>query len=807
MAGILPRQKLSNKEKTPEWFKNNIDFRVDQAMYYSDDRYEIIQLYKAAMGEIDATAYKYVLNPYNSTSENLRNYPAQLRNYDIITPIINLFLGEKAERPLNHQVIVINADAPSINKDNQDKEFMGVLAQRYVNALNESGVKTGVPSQEVPEFKDVLEKYKVNADDKRAIFGQEAVDYLKYTLNLKDTYQTAFYDWIVTGRCYSFKDVYKNDVQHEICPVLECWHGSTRTGFVEDAEWFVRKNRFSLSNCIDRFHEVLSSTPDNDEVKGLEDKFINGNDVSGSVLTNTPNLDNITTSGNQVGSFNPQGLIDVFHVCWKGFKEIGFLKYTDQFGIEQEMEVDEEYVLDKLHGDISIEKRWISVVYQGYRIGGIDGLYKYMEELPVQREDMNNTSLVKLPYNGRVGYSERNKINSIVKQILPYQALINIYHFRGELTLAKSKDKIMLMPIGLIPDSMGSGKDGMEQFLYFAESTGLAFFDETKPNATAVLNAIRGIDMGLGTYVSQMRELIRDIKAEAWEAIGMNRQRYGDVNSSDGKSVNEQAQLRSATISREMCRRFERFQESDMDGLLDYSRYAWVNGKKGMYINSEGQRAFLEVNPDEHLGTNYKLFINDGIEEHQKLQMAKDYSFGWAQKAGVKPSVVLEVLDANNMSKIKNFVMRSEAIQEAMENARIQSEQQNSQALQDKQDAINKAKLDTEIQKSTISADASIQVAEINAGAKASGISQQAPEDNSQEIQKDYNAYLESVRAGDLEKQKLALGSLAQAAETRLKEAELMLKDKEIKSKEKIAEGKDASAEKVASLNRNKYSK
>ena len=38
----------------------------------------------------DSYYYKYVLNPYNSTDENLKNYPAQLRNYDIIIPLMNM---------------------------------------------------------------------------------------------------------------------------------------------------------------------------------------------------------------------------------------------------------------------------------------------------------------------------------------------------------------------------------------------------------------------------------------------------------------------------------------------------------------------------------------------------------------------------------------------------------------------------------------------------------------------------------------------------------------------------------------------
>ena len=66
------------------------------------------------------------------------------------------------------------------------------------------------------------------------------------------------------------------------------------------------------------------------------------------------------------------------------------------------------------------------------------------------------------------------------------------------------------MPIGLIPKDWSPDK-----FLWFAETTGVAWFDETKPNAAQVLNALKSIDLGLGNYVEQIRNLLGEIKNEA----------------------------------------------------------------------------------------------------------------------------------------------------------------------------------------------------------------------------------------------------------------------------------------------------
>ncbi len=797
MAGIYPRQKISEKEKTPQWYKESADYFIDQSSFYSGDRYELILLYQAAAGIVDSSAYKYVLNPYDSKEENLRKYPAQLRNYDIITPLIGLYIGEKGLKPFNHTVICVNSDAPNKYKEAIDKSFMGIMAQELVNRLNQQGVPTGVDTKKVPPLEQVIEEYTNNYNDKRAQFGQEAIDYIKYDLDLKDKYQEALYDWIVTDRCYTYKDIYKNDLVHEIVPPLEMWHGTSNTGYVEDSNWAMRRTRYNVNMVIDKFHEVLldgtgknpDGTQENDEITMLESEFNSGNQVVSTTFT--PPINNIdkVSSSSTNSNFSAGGLMDVFHIVWKGFKKVGILKYNDELGQEQELEVDETYILNPENGDIEITWEWQNQVHETYRIG--QTMYKYCRPLIAQRNELSNTSDCKLPYNGRIGYFERSRTASIVKQLLPYQVLYNIYHFRAELTLARNKDKIMLMPKGLIPAGWDEAK-----FLYFAEATGLAFFDETKPNAQMVLNAIKGIDMGLGTYVEQMRNLLSSLKAEAWDSVGMNRQRYGDVKASDGKSTTEQATTRSAIISAEMFRRFEKFEDSDLQGLLDYSKLAWINGKKGMYVNSDGRRAFLEVNPDQHLESDYGIFSTGQDDELEKLQRAKEYAFGWAQKGSSPASTVLEVLDSNNMSKLKDYVRKMEKAESDLVDSRQQAQEASAERIQQMKSAEKHEDNETKVTVANIMAKNATDNLHLQAEYDKENLGVEPPPDTSEEVKQKYNDYILSLQEEDRKKSELGLKSAVETSKTRLGEAALQLKDKDINAKLQIAKE-----------NKNKYDK
>lgn len=761
----FPRQKVSKTEKNEDWKKSNMNFLADNTDYFGGDKREFLMLHRAAQGYLDESQYKYVLNPFNTTDTNLLNYPARMRNFDIIQPIVNLFMGEMADKPSSDEVIVTNANSVNVFKDELNKQMMGLLSQDFINQLNASGQNTGVPTQELPEYKQFMSEFKENWNDQRAIFGQEALDYIKYNCDLKDKFQDAFYDWLVTGHCYTFKEPRNNDVFFETVPSYELWHGNTPTNFVEDANYAVRRFRRTPNAIIDQFRKELQPK-DIDWLESLSKGV-----VPNSSITVMPNIDNL---GSNTSMYDTSlGLIDVFHGVWKSFKEIGILTYIDELGIQQTKEVDESYKLDKEAGDISLEKEWVNEVWEGYRIDKT--LYLRIQPISAQRNELNNSSQCKLPYNGRVGYNKHTSTGSLVRSLLNYQALYNIYHYRAELTLARNKDRIMTMPIGLLPKDWAP-----EKALWFAETTGIMWFDETKQNAAAVLNAIKSIDLGLGNYVQQVRELLREIKDEAWDSVGMNRQRYGDAKASDGKGVSEQAIMRSSTISREMFRRFEKFMETDKQGLLDISKVAWIDGKKATYISSDGRKKFFEVNGVDHLESDYGVFAKDSTDEQRKLEAARGLTSMMAQKGGVGASLMFETLDANNFSQLKKYAKKFEEIQQQLAEDAAKAEQENSQLLQDKVNAKEAESNQTKIKVAEIMANGSIQSASIKAQTDIATTEMNNNANSNDDEDSDDNSVLNEILKQKGNQSKLDLQAAKNNADTLNKERDLNLKETKI---------------------------
>lgn len=684
---IYPKQKITSAERKvtnsndKDWWEQNADYYIEQAGYDSDYE-ELIRLSNITDDEIDPSEYKYILNPLNTNIERYTRFGAKLRNYDIITPVKDLYMGEFGGRFKNISVLSTNNDENiTLNNELTDltKRWM---AQNAVNALNESGIQTGHDSVEQQPLEQVQEEFERSYKANRVITGQEALDYIEFDQDLDEKYIQLYEEFLTFGRAISYKGVHNDDVDFEVVSALDYrfpkLQGFT---FIEDLPWGVRELVMPPNWIIDRFNSKLS-----DECVEWLDEQARDSDF-GSNSGSYVHLDTAWISNKNdydkysLRTSNSRDGVKLHHVVWKSFKKVGELTYTNPLGMVVTMEVDDTYKLNKSLGDISIKWHWESVVCETWRIG--EKFYIDKRELPYNRSELNNNSAQKLPYNGRYMITKNGKVKSLVKSGFNYQVLFNIFHYQFEKIMNKNKDKLTVMPLGLLP----SGKNGWdeEKSMYYAEANSFLFIDETKPTAGLALQGIKVLDLGLGSYAKDMMTFIGEIKREWWDLIGMNRQRFGDVNSSDGKGVNEQAIFRSALISEELNRKFEKFQEKDYAGLLDISKFAWVNGKKGKYINSEGKEAFLNINEDDaifHLESDYDVFVKNSRREQEKIEAMGQMAFAYAQNGGGAEQW-LEMLDATNFTKAKEIIVKGEKLRQQLEQQNLEEDRKSLEAIEE----------------------------------------------------------------------------------------------------------------------------
>ena len=690
----LPRQKLSINKKNKEWREACVDGYINlstNTSSMSNRRDELTKFYDLYNGVIDESEYSQILKPYGKTR---KNFPSTLRNFPIIKPIIDLLLGEKAKRPLNFTVGVLNANAVTRKEEAKNEAIYRNLQEHFANAASQAGIDTGMDPTEVEMPEQIEELFNNSYVDNRAIMGQNSMNYILAKEEVQDKLNKAWFHYLISGECYTLRGVRHNEPFYEVLnPIDVDYDLDPDLDFVEDGDWAIIRKFVHASTLIDHFHEELTE----EEALSLEEPHGLGN-------SHIPYL-SMSSTGPNGNQFNDR-LIELVTVYWKSRKRVGFVTFPNpETGEIEEMEVEDGFRMPRELKELGakLEWLWVNEVWGGHKVDG--RMFLDIAPLPNQRSSMDNPSSCKLPINGR-RYSDTNSANiSLASLGMPYQLTYNMYKYRLELAIARSKDIIAQFDINMIPK-----KWDMDKFMYYVEGTGIAWVDYNKEGVTLSPQHQSVLDMSIKT-IEQYIVLLNSIMEE-WEKLsGVNRQRQGEIGTYEGKASSQQAIIQSSHITEDLYRKFNHLEQRDMQALLDYSKEAWVNGKKASFIMPDGTTEFFDLDTMEHMESEYGLWMTDSGDEVEKIEMARQMSQAMIQN-GLPASAVVEMLDSKSFSQIKANLKKAEAAQQQLEQATREAEQQQQQAAMEQQQAeVENENMNKEKDRET-----QITVAEISAG-------------------------------------------------------------------------------------------
>ncbi len=668
----IPKQRIPLSQKTEKWGKECVDAFIDLSKFgLSERRSYLKSMYDYYNGVIDEEDYNYVLKPYGKTRSH---FPSKMRNYPIIKPIIDLLLGEKSKRPLEFTVTVQNSDAISIKEEALKNLILQNLRQRFLMELANAG-QLGMQEGEVEEPplpKQIQEEFNRSYKDRRAIKGQASLNYIMYFNEIYDKLQKQWFHFLVAGECYSHKGVRRNEPFYEVINPMDVdFDKDPDIDFVEDADWAIIRKFSHASTIVDAYGDHLTE----EQILDLENPT---HTSSESYL-----LYRVQASGAD-SNMNRNRLIEVITVYWKSRKRIGFMTYLNpQTGVPETVNVDDGFRIPEELKQLGakIEWEWVNEVWEGTRIDG--RFYIKVNPLMNQRTSLDNPSLCKLPINGRK-YSDINSQNvSIVSLGIPYQLNYNVYKYRLELAIARSKDIIAQFDINMIPKNWD-----MDKFMYFVEGTGIAWVDYNKEGVVLSPQHQSVLDMSIKT-ISQYLTLLESIMIE-WEKVsGVTRQRQGQMGTYEGKATSQQSIVQSSHITEDLFRKFSHFEQRELQGLLDYSKVAWVNGKKSMFVLPDGSVDDIDMEPLTHMESEYGIFVSDAGKDVERMQKIEGLTQAALQN-GTPLSSIISIFESNSFAQIKDKVIQAEkaaqelaqAQQKAEQEAKMQEQQMQQQNLQ-----------------------------------------------------------------------------------------------------------------------------
>ena len=796
----FPQQKVSGTVKSKaEWYTNCIDYVIDTGLAMNDRTEDEIKL-RILRGDIPNSFYKKTLNPYNATNEKYQRFPATMRNLDIMSDIIRRYVSEYFKGV--HEFIV-GANNPDIviNKNAKLKEKIGELAQQafqqefekaYQQAIQQAQQQgqdpnTINPQDSMPDPEQFIKEFNEKYIDDESKQGQDMLDYIRSITQDNIIYLSAFFNFVSLGECYSYCDIRGSKIVKENVPVLEAYPIPNGNYFVEDHDMFARKMMLSYQQIMDMFEDNLD-----DKDKAFLETYYSRQSAHGGITKLTYNQ-YFETYPDVCEKFNKEerelfkrdpinvydvntNLYEVWHVVWRGEAKRGILTYINELGLTTTRVVDEGYTLNKEAGDISIEWTYEPQVYEGYRIGT-----RYTAIYPIKARPIAFNRGGKLPYNGIMEVLPMMGKFSIIKLITPYQIMRNIFAYHREMVIAKNKMLILLLPESLIASNT-------EDKIYKMAADGVLLVDDTEDANSQKMANIRLLNANLGSYITELTNLMEATKLEAREMVDMNVQRYGDIAQSAGAATTQEAITRSSMGMVILVQMFDEFRKADYNRDLDYCKLAYIDGLDTSYWNELGQKKYISLDVDTFINSDYSTTVRNDSKELDKVQQLRQWAFSAAQNGDL--DMALAAITGDNVSQIKATVQKFTELKRQHEEQMQQTEQMLKQEeIQNKlreieakgeQDRLTEQlKYQYELQLKYIDVDMSL-------------LGQEGTDDGSEKRL----AALAEQNKTNIEQQKLQLAREQMYADSYSKAADRQVKREDIKTKLQIAK-----------TNKNKYDK
>lgn len=798
---ILPNQKTSYKEKLdPDWYMATCDYYINKASGLQDIR-QIEEDLQLAQGIIPTSVYDYVnsqLTKFVSTDKNaksvLDSIPESIKQDDIITPIRNRYIGEFMAQPNHYNCTVGDSDIMMKINSKLKAKIAAILSQKLLAYLK------GVEEQQQEASPESIEK--LIKDEKRKYLEEKAIEskhFLDEILRenrVEELNNQLFYYMFANYMPVVYFNLKENHIGIEVVPPTEALRIRTNNNlFIEDDDAFVRREVVTISKVLE--HQGDFEPKDLEEVRKMLDENstayartpagISTTSVQlksrfmtrDSFRNNRGYLYNLfdKNKDSTIQLTGRNGEVARYHVVWRTEIEINVLKYLDDNGEVQEMEVPKDYKLIEEAGDLALEPIIKQEFWEIYRYGdSMSGVYTIPKPILVQRDEFSNHRPAKSCYNGMTSVLNDYNATPIARKICKLVALREIINIQLHREISKFKGYLNLIPEGILSDSEEFTQLQRLEYMY---KDNTLIFNESEADVN-VLQALRSIgNNAQGEYILALYNIRDRVKQEAREAADMNPERFGDIDTRGGKAVTENAIQRIATGSIPMFVMFDLFLERVYQAIIDYARLVYVNGMKLAYTNPDGKLIEVNVEYEDLLYREIGIHVTKNYVEKYRLDKIREAVLMAAANAS-EFGIMGQAITSDNTKELEKYLRELQEVIVARQSSAREEEAALQQQVEEIRAQLRQEEMEHEKDLENIKGDYLLEAKYIDAEVKLASLKSTNTEGEND--YKELELKLEEMR--EQFNQRVKLRELAQ------RDRELSIKEKEIKSKERIAKSK-----------------
>ena len=693
-----PKQKLPFSQKNKKWKEANVNYFVSRSSagsFSGKTSYEQKQInYDLYNSKFDRNDFQFLTNPFGMDTDD--NFPANLQNFNIIRPKIDLLIGEETKRPFNYRVIQSNSEAISAAEEFKKRKLIEYIKNMVAQELGE---ETTMEDLLGPENIDHYMKYSYN--DIYEKVAEQILNYLSNKLDIRNEFIKGWKDALIAGEeIYYIGDRNKQPFVERINPVYFDYDKDPDIDNVADGEWAVRLMRMTPSSVWDRLGHIM----DSEDLDILTTGQSNINSRSDQV-----NYNFIRKDINEHSTIGDTNYINVYHVTWVSYQKVGYLSYTDENGVLQEEMVSEEYV--PLENE-AIEVGWITQIWEGYKIG--TNIFAGIKP----------TDYAKIPYTGS-NFSDTNSRNvSLVDIMKPIQYQYIAIWYRLDLMLSRDKGKVITIDITQIPKSQNVD---FKKWAHYLTAMGINLINPyeegweiNRGGHPSSFNQFSSIDLTMSDVISGYIGLLSKLEDMIGELSGVSRQRQGTISTHELVGNVERAVIQSSHITEPLFWKHNQIKKRVLQQLINVAKSVW-NGteKKLSYILDDMARHFVSI-PGDIDFADFDVFVTDSTRENQKLESLRSLAQP-AMQAGASLNDVASLYLSDSLAdikvKLKEIDEQKQKREEAMaQQGQAASEQANQ--VKDKEitakDTINIRDNETKFKVAALTDDDDIQLKELD---------------------------------------------------------------------------------------------
>lgn len=704
---IYPDQFVPEKEKqTDEWIKSNMDYFANVAYsQFIKGKDTFVKNYNLVKGNITPEDF-YIEDDKKEmrsfTEELLRDVelPSYVKHYSILGPPLNTLVGELCRRPDVAMVKAFDDDSK-----NEELQYKTDFLTKYIieNRKNQNRAKMAEQGQQ-PESDDQLMKmtldqvaeYLLDYTSTAEKWGARTLESLKVELNMKEVSEDCFRDLLIASRefYHIYEDHSKSGLKIENLNPKNTWFLTLPDKkYLKDAFAAGTVHVMELSEIIERFdltkkeidhlrkgvRELSLFSP---RESNFENPTVSGWDsikydtyspyvvqerlrLESALKENIDPLNDFLGLSNNVNTFGNKYVVVQAYWCSK--IKVGKLTIVNENGQLETTLVDESY--KKVPNEVEIEWNWINRWYKGFKIGS--DVYKVE---PFKLLDY-------CPILGVVHEIKNiDEARSLIDMLKPYQVLYNICLNQLYKLLDKEIGNVYLTSIRHIPVSKdGDAQDALDLWEEEARKRGVVFIDDSPENlkSPSNFNMFKSVDLTRTQEIQSRYTLAQQLKQEAWELVGITRERTGGVAATQTATGTNAALSQSYAQTEPFFIQHEYVLNDVYQALLDAAQYIETQKPYSTisYISTEGEQAFMRVNSEDIKLRDLKVFITSRAKDQQAFQDLRQLAQPMLQN-GATPYEISVLYTTSSIRQMKQIFKSLKDKMEQMKQQEMQIKEQ-----------------------------------------------------------------------------------------------------------------------------------